>query len=269
MVPSLSTIHVKENLAWTDEEESDLRIKRGAKKNHFVITGLLSRHEPEVEGAVWSGPHFFAELFLQACCQGGIEIASGTKVEEGLSSPDSLPTFRHFSPPLQEILGKVGADSDNMVAEVLLKAIAKESIGIGTAEAGTEEVIKCLHRWGVEPPPVYVDGSGLSMYNLSSPRQYVQLLQSINNRPALRSVFFDSLAVYGEKGTLQERKSQLKPGIKVLAKTGSLSGTINLSGYLLVGGEIHFIFSLLINGLLDEKNGELLQDNVIRILSIM
>lgn len=267
--PSLPTIHVEERLTWTDDEESDIKIKRGAKNHHFVITGQLSRHDPEVEGAVWSGPQFFAELFLQACSQVGIKIASEIKIEEDSFSSASQPTFCYFSPPLQAILDKVGADSDNMVAEVLLKAIAMKLHGIGTAEAGREEVKKCLDEWGVESPPVFVDGSGLSMYNLSSPRQYVQLLQAINYRTTLRSVFLDSLAVYGEKGTLQERKIQLKPGVKVLAKTGSLSGVINLSGYLLAGEEIRFIFSLLINGLLDDKNGKLLQDDFIRMLSFI
>src|SRR5690606_27406257 len=91
--PSLPTIHVEERLTWTDDEESDIKIKRGAKNHHFVITGQLSRHDPEVEGAVWSGPQFFAELFLQACSQVGIKIASEIKIEEDSFSSASQPTF--------------------------------------------------------------------------------------------------------------------------------------------------------------------------------
>lgn len=264
--PSLPTIHVDARLTWTDQRESDLQIRRSEKENRFFLTGLLSRHDPEEEGAVWSGPHFFAEVFLEACRQVGIEMAVKIEVIEGPMEPGPLPPLEYRSPSLAEILPRVGADSDNMVAEVLLKTMAMEESGRGSAELGQQIVMKTLNSWGIEPPAVYADGSGLSMYNLSSPKQYVQLLQSFLNH-ASSQIFIESLSLYGKKGTLQDREGALPMNVNVLAKTGSLAGVSNLSGYLTVGKQVHFIFSLLVQGLLDEKHGEQLQDDLVQLLA--
>ncbi|WP_212772709.1 D-alanyl-D-alanine carboxypeptidase/D-alanyl-D-alanine-endopeptidase [Polycladomyces abyssicola] len=265
--PSYETLPVywRSHLSWTEEEESDVRMMRAERSNRFRIEGVLSRQDPQVTGAVWSPPHFFVERLRWFAKEQGLTVPETWTGRRRRKSGDPIRKAGVDSPPLKECLPLVNADSENLVAEILLHSIGRESSGKDYVEQGIQKVEQTLRRWGLEPPASYVDGSGLSMYNRSSPRQLCELLRFMVDHPAF-SVFVESLAVYGQTGTLKKR-NPLPPPITVRAKTGTLTGVKTLSGYLFHGRTPVYVFSLMVNGVREERSVENLQDAFLRLLA--
>jgi len=94
-------------------------------------------------------------------------------------------------------------------------------------------------------PPRWVDGSGLSRYNLFTPESFVDVLHKMyieipNER------LFQFFPAGGVSGTLEDWYPG-NPNPYVYAKTGSLGNNHNLSGYLLTKSGKTLIFSFMNN----------------------
>jgi D-alanyl-D-alanine carboxypeptidase/D-alanyl-D-alanine-endopeptidase (penicillin-binding protein 4) len=91
--------------------------------------------------------------------------------------------------------------------------------------------------------PRWVDGSGLSRYNLFSPMDFVFLLNKMQHEFGMERV--KTVFPAGGKGTLSSYYQNLSSSL--YAKTGSLGGVICLSGYLLTRKQRWLLFSVLVN----------------------
>jgi D-alanyl-D-alanine carboxypeptidase/D-alanyl-D-alanine-endopeptidase (penicillin-binding protein 4) len=89
--------------------------------------------------------------------------------------------------------------------------------------------------------PKWVDGSGLSRYNLFSPRDFVRVLSDMYKTYPTERLY--ALFPTGGKGTLRNYYKQQF----VHAKTGTLSGCVALSGYLVTKKNKTLVFSVLVN----------------------
>ncbi|MFC4076685.1 D-alanyl-D-alanine carboxypeptidase/D-alanyl-D-alanine endopeptidase [Salinithrix halophila] len=257
--PELPSVQVIPHLSWTKARYSDVTVEREGNTHRFRLQGRLSRREPEVSGAVWCGARFFAEVFVETCRHAGILIPDRWEVREGVPESGTRITVEYASRPLSKVLHRVNRDSDNLTAEILLRTLGLEGKGVDHETAGLEVVRETLGKWKLTGPAVYTDGSGLSGYNLSSPRALAELLRTFLRREDF-PIFLDSLSLYGVHGTLADRVEEFPAGTTVAAKTGSLAGVKTLTGYLLRSGLPRYGFSLMVNGLLEEENGERLQD---------
>ena len=84
----------------------------------------------------------------------------------------------HISPPLSEIVRVTNKVSQNLHAELLLRAVAHEKKGFGVTDAGIWAEQDFLKTVGVaDGDVVFTDGSGLSRDDLVTPRAMVQLLR--------------------------------------------------------------------------------------------
>jgi len=121
-------------------------------------------------------------------------------------------------------------DSDNYLAEQLLLQASVRRF----TSPDTEGIINyardtLLPAIGIENFR-WVDGSGLSRYNLFTPRHMTRLVMALDQEVG-RDRLISLLAAGGESGTLKERFDN-KPEAYVWAKTGSLSGVVCVSGLL-------------------------------------
>lgn len=134
-----------------------------------------------------------------------------------------------YSMASEDVYRMMMQESDNMLAEHLLLlcgATLKDSLNSSfVIKSITEKYLQDL-----PDAPKWVDGSGLSRYNLFTPRSIIKLLEKIRAEVPQQKLF-SIFPVGGQSGTLKNGfKNTDKPFI--FAKTGSLGGVYNLSGYL-------------------------------------
>ncbi|MCS6928104.1 MAG: D-alanyl-D-alanine carboxypeptidase [Saprospiraceae bacterium] len=156
--------------------------------------------------------------------------------------PDGWQTL--YGAPIDTILRRLMHQSDNFIAEQLLLMCARQRFGVFRIDTLIEWLLDSL--WTQLPQrPRWVDGSGLSRYNLASPQTIVHLLRQLwHEQPRQR--LFNLFPAGGRDGTLA-RWYAPEPGEPpwVFAKTGTLSGVHCLSGYLVARSGRVLIFSFM------------------------
>ncbi len=135
-------------------------------------------------------------------------------------------------------------ESDNFLAEQLLMVVSStlsDSLSTKTAI----DYILDNDLSDLEHSPRWVDGSGLSRYNLFTPKSFVQILQKLYDEiPEER--LFAIFPMWDASGTIDTwRDTSIEPF--VFAKSGSLGNNYNLSGYLKTKSGKWFIFSFMNN----------------------
>ena len=158
-----------------------------------------------------------------------------------LSKP--LPPYANtvFSIPVDSLLRVMMQESDNFIAEQLLMMCANVLSDSLKGEIAIE-FMKKNYLNDLPDKPVWVDGSGLSRYNLFTPRSIVKLWEKIIEAvPEER--LFKLLASGGSKGTIQKWYQSDKPYI--FGKTGTLSNNHCLSGFLVTKKGKVLIFSFM------------------------
>jgi D-alanyl-D-alanine carboxypeptidase/D-alanyl-D-alanine-endopeptidase (penicillin-binding protein 4) len=206
-------------------------------------------------------PAEFAAMALrQALESRGITVEGKAMVHH--VSPNELPNLtdgpapegaagtelaRRTSAPLLEDLRITDKVSQNLHAEMALRAVARARRNLGSREAGLAELKNFLAEAGVEPDQYGInDGSGLSRQNLVTPATVIKLLRFMYQSPA-RENWISLLPVGGQDGTLSNRFAEQSLTGRVHAKTGSVSHVSALSGYFQRAGGHWVAFSILVN----------------------
>ena len=134
-------------------------------------------------------------------------------------------------------------NSDNLIAENLLLMVGKQKQG----NFSTAQIIAQLKKeWQAAPDPwVWVDGSGLSRYNLVTPRNLIWVLQQLYQelKPQIIQTYFPQAGV---SGTIKRTYGSSKLPL-VFAKTGTLRNNHNLSGFLVDSKSNWYAFSIMVN----------------------
>ncbi len=179
--------------------------------------------------------------------QKGINI--GGQVTTGKVPSDARSIVKHLSPPLADIIKLMNKPSDNWIAEMLFKAIGAEVKGEpGTWKKGRETVDEFLGEIMKElPAHRFVDGSGLSRYNLLNAELLTKLLIYMYHNFELMPEYMASLPIAGVDGTLKNRMQGMYAEKVLRAKTGTLSGVSALSGYTKTADGEVFAFGILIS----------------------
>lgn len=162
------------------------------------------------------------------------------------SSPaaNKLTLADHISPALLESIGVTNKVSQNLHAELFLRAVAREKAGVGSTEAGIWVEQAFLKTIGIEDGDVVLsDGSGLSRDDLVTPRAVIQLLRYIAQQP-WGADYIATFPIAGVDGTLENRMKDTAAAGRVLAKTGSLEHVRAMSGYATTVRSGHLVFTI-------------------------
>ena len=157
----------------------------------------------------------------------------------------------HDSAPLSLVIRDMNKQSDNYVAETLLKTLGAETRstpGPATWADGKAAVAAFLTKLGMPPGSYRADnGSGLYGASSVSPRQLVTILRAAYKDFRIGPDLVASLPVGGVDGTLAKRWSKGAAKGRVRAKTGTLDKVVSLAGYLGVDSAHQLAFAIVAN----------------------
>ena len=163
----------------------------------------------------------------------------GRVVETG-NRPDELPTSKvnaqwrsEFSIPLSQVVREINKTSDNEAARSLLLSLSADGLPPSRAR---QDAKNRVHEWlrgqGLVDGDIRVDlGSGQSREERGRPRAMVQLLCNAWRTKGAQA-FVDSLPIAGVDGTLANRMRDGLAKGQAFLKTGTLSDTRALAGYV-------------------------------------
>ena len=150
--------------------------------------------------------------------------------------------YRLFSRPSDSLFKPMMHNSDNFFAEQTLLMVSNERLGHMSDEAMIDTLLKTDLK-DVPQKPKWVDGSGLSRYNLFTPKSFIYILEKMKNEFGLERL--KNILPTGAEGTL---KNYFKNDAGyIFAKTGTLSNNCALSGFLITKNGKLLIFSVLAN----------------------
>jgi D-alanyl-D-alanine carboxypeptidase/D-alanyl-D-alanine-endopeptidase (penicillin-binding protein 4) len=199
-------------------------------------------------------PALYAALaFRKALEERGVTVDGEARAEhqyptrDGQAATAWVELARRTSPPLVDDLKITAKVSQNLHAEMVLRAAGVARRGEGSREAGMAELKDFLASAGI-PPDGYSfgDGSGLARSNLVTPATVVELLRYMYDSP-WRDAWLDLLPSAGEDGTLSARFTDGPAKGRIRAKTGSLSHVNALSGYAQRQSGEWLVFSIIVN----------------------
>ena len=146
------------------------------------------------------------------------------------------------SQPTDSLLKITMHRSDNFFAEQTLLMVSNERLGVMSDAAIIDTLLKTDYK-AMPQKPKWVDGSGLSRYNLISPQDFVFVLEKMKNEFAWNRI--TTILPTGNSGTLAGLYKNYVG--KIYAKTGTVSNNLALSGYIITNQNKQLIFSVMVN----------------------
>jgi len=179
-----------------------------------------------------------------------LEDAVGKTISLGDTFPD---TAEHvlYSISTDSLYRYMMQESDNFISEQLL-VIASSVLTDTLSSAMTRDYILDTYLADLPHKPRWVDGSGLSRYNLFTPGSMIYVLRALY-KEIPRDRLFTFFPAGGISGTLEEWYAG-DPEPYVFAKSGTLGNTYCLSGYLITKKGKTLIFSFMNNHFMESTS---------------
>jgi D-alanyl-D-alanine carboxypeptidase/D-alanyl-D-alanine-endopeptidase (penicillin-binding protein 4) len=234
------------------ERKIQLEREPGSRQLRLRGTIPLRGTAESLPAAVDDPAEYAARALRQALEERGIAVEGGVNTRhrppgEAWTAPAGVELASHGSEPLLEDLRLTAKVSQNLHAELALRAVARSRRGEGSREAGLDEMKTFLSENGIDPGSYqFHDGSGLARLDLVSPAAILQLLRAMYASP-LREDWISLLPVGGQDGTLNTRFADLPALGRIHAKTGTLTHVSTLSGYAERQDGSWVAFSILVN----------------------
>jgi D-alanyl-D-alanine carboxypeptidase/D-alanyl-D-alanine-endopeptidase (penicillin-binding protein 4) len=209
-------------------------VRRNQGENVFFITeGKEIKKEQDVP-FVTNGIQSALELMADTVGK-DIAIDNQRKI-----NPTSFKLIK--SQPLDSFLRPMMQRSDNFFAEQSLLMVSQQLLQSMSIARLIDTLFKSELK-GLPQKPRWVDGSGLSRYNLFTPEDFIWLLTKMKDEFGIERL--KRILPTGGTGTLGNFFKN-ESGF-IFAKTGTLSGHVALSGFLFTRKNQLLIFSVLVN----------------------
>lgn len=206
----------------------------------------------EVRGIALDNPFYRAQEVIRWALQQN-QIYLGGQITRGKMPTNLKILAEHRSQPVPLLVKQLMKDSNNLYADALLKTLGKQLYQQGSFFSGVNAVNAILRKnTKINLNKIHLaDGSG-SRYNLISPEVISQLLYATYHSPKIKDVFLDTFPVAQVDGTLADRFQKIILPGKIIAKTGTMHDISGLSGYFWTRQGHPYIFSILINHIIED-----------------
>ena len=155
--------------------------------------------------------------------------------------------YEHKSAPLSELIAETNIHSNNLYAEAIFRYLGLQYATPSTIHNSCDFVREFWRRRGVDISNALIkDGCGLAPQDAVSAATFVQLLRYMAQSKNA-AVWFRSLPVSGQTGTLKSLCRGTVLEGRIHAKSGTIAGTKNFAGYIDMPGGDKWVFAILIN----------------------
>jgi D-alanyl-D-alanine carboxypeptidase/D-alanyl-D-alanine-endopeptidase (penicillin-binding protein 4) len=236
------------------EKKTHLKVDLKPKKDHIEIevTGLIRPADGSFDRRyrIDDPARFAAEVFRHELAAAGIKLG---KKPFGAGAPPITAKLLavHDSAPLSYVVRDMNKQSDNYLAESVLKTLGAETRttpGPASWSDGLAAVRAYLAKIGL-PAGTYRQENGSGLYGATevSAKQVVTLLRAALKDYRIGPDLVASLPVGGLDGTLAKRWHGHDAAGRVRAKTGTLDKVTTLAGFVAVEGGHELAFAILVN----------------------
>ena len=237
-----STPEVNWPVDFDTAQASNFFVQRSVAENHYTITEGKEKLKEQEVPFVTNGISAALELLPDTVHKTIGLVTPGTFQRQFLGKTWQLTAIN--SQPTDSVLKPMMHISDNFFAEQVLLMVSHKFLASMNDERIIDTLLKTDFK-DLPQKPGWVDGSGLSRYNLFSPKDLIFILNKIKDDFGMERI--KNIFPTGSEGTLANYYTPEQGYI--FAKTGSLSGVIALSGFLYTKKNKLLIFSVLVNNL--------------------
>ena len=236
------------------EKKTRLKVDEKPKKDRLEIevTGAIRAADGSYDKRfrVDDPARFAGEVFRKALVAEGIKIGK-RGFGGGTVPPTAKLVAAHDSAPLSYVIREMNKQSDNYLAESVLKTLGAETRatpGPAAWSDGLAAVRAYMSKIGL-PAGSYKQDNGSGLYGATevSAKQLVTLLRAAHEDFRIGPDLVASLPVGGLDGTLAKRWHGHPAAGRVRAKTGTLDKVTTLAGYVAVDGDHELAFAILVN----------------------
>jgi serine-type D-Ala-D-Ala carboxypeptidase/endopeptidase (penicillin-binding protein 4) len=261
LIPNTNFVQVKNNSLTVSQDTSEnYFVTRDwvGKENTIIVNGRVNKisvidsAEQISKVNLLHPERYFLTLFKERLELEGIYTEKPIDIKRLEENPVYLSTIYRS---IDTVLSELNKESDNLCAEMLIYAMAyKDSGAPASSENGLATIKRFIDTLGFNSEDYSMaDGSGVSHYNLVSAELLLETLKYMYyQKQELFSLFYNSLPIAGGDGTLEKRMKNTSAQLNVHAKTGTLNGVSNLSGYVTAKNGHLIAFSIMIQNFVEE-----------------
>ncbi|WP_230177872.1 D-alanyl-D-alanine carboxypeptidase/D-alanyl-D-alanine-endopeptidase [Peribacillus sp. Bi134] len=249
------------------DANNKIEVERSHGTQVITVTGTIPEHSGVTKEwiSVEDPTEYALSLFEKSMKKHGIKVLGKRKKGKTPVGADMIAT--HQSMPLSQLLIPFMKLSNNSHAEVLVKEMGKEAEGEGSWKDGLKVTQNQLKSMGLDMQTIMMrDGSGISQVNMIPANEITKLLYAVQEKTWFPA-YLNALPIAGNEnrmvgGTLRKRMKGTLAAGNVRAKTGTISGTSSLSGYVTTKRGEKIIFSIILNNFVEEKGITAIQDKI-------
>jgi serine-type D-Ala-D-Ala carboxypeptidase/endopeptidase (penicillin-binding protein 4) len=239
-----ATVSSSPEISWkvrfsTDSLPKEFLVKRLMDSNVFVIRLGNEMNAIQDVPFITNGTRSAAELLKDTL---GKPVSEFNSPQRYIIMPPLNAIAKIYSRPADSIFIPMMYRSDNFFAEQTLLMVSQEHIQIMKDETIIDTLLNGPLA-DLPQKPNWVDGSGLSHFNLFTPQDFVSLLVKFKKEFGMDRM--KRILPTGGNGTL--KNYYRTESSYIFAKTGSLTGVICLSGYIYTSKNRLLEFSILVN----------------------
>ena len=264
--PSNSYIKVVNKARTQDNTLGPLTITRDwmHNDNTIIVEGNCKRRQSTDLSVVGSADFTFA-LLRQYLDEAGISYG---KYDWG-TCPVIARDLAEVTHDLPSIVKEALKESNNLFAEAMFLQTGRlqqpKEVSFKVAAKYLQNFVN--RKFGMFSASYnIVDGCGLSQYDLCSPQFMVDMLSLIYKDNELFPILYKSMPISGVDGTLKTRMNDKTTINKVHAKTGSLTGTCTLAGYIRTADGRDLAFCIMNEGAVKMAPSRKVQDQICKVL---
>lgn len=248
-VPQVSFLEIKNELTAYADSSANLIVTRDwvNRSNTIIVKGNLGGNFRTDTTTInlFAPEKYFLQLVKDRLNLR--EIYFKGEITFGVVPENAVEIAKHSS-TFNEAVDNLNKQSDNLSTELTLSALAlKFGDSPATADNGIRALDSLLKLAGFDSHNYrFADGSGVSHYNLVSAELLCGVLKYMyHSQPGLCNILIRSFPIAGVDGTLERRMRNTAAENNVKAKTGTLSGVSNLSGFVTAKNGHQLIFSIM------------------------